>query len=731
MITSQSGGFDGSPQATRRAEALLAALVHDPNSPTQGELLHLGQHIYKLTEQLHRVQNQLARSRCRNAHLCDLAPVGYMCLGADGTIREINITAADMLAEERVSLVGRFLSDFVADEHKAVLEGHLRNCLGASEVQICEVTLEAGDGRDVPVVLRSVSERGEGRTGLVCRTVLIDVARRKQAEQALLQSRRMLHTVLNSIPVRVFWKDRDLKYLGCNQAFAAGAGLQSPEQIVGMVDTQMPWAEQAARYNADDREVMRTGRAKTVFEEPQTTPTGEQIRLLTTKSPMRDPDGRIVGLVGTYEQITERKRAQETLRDPDKGYLEGALVDMTDRKRAEEERRKLEVQVQHAQKLESLGVLAGGIAHDFNNLLVAILGNADLALMDMPPGAAERQSIEEIKKAAKRASELTNQMLAYSGKGQFVIAVVDVNDLVREMGHLLEVSISKKAILTYDLADSLPSIEADASQIRQVVMNLITNASDAVSDASGIISIHTSLIHADSAFLADTYLGKDLPEELYVCLEVSDTGCGMDAEARAKLFDPFFTTKFSGRGLGLAAVLGIIRGHGGAIKVTSAPGEGTVFQILLPVAAADVEHPAVVDRADRIAAVKGATVLVVDDEQSVRNVARLMLTRSGYDVLTAVDGRQAVGMYKRHAEDIDVVLLDMTMPHMGGKEAFRQIREIRPDAKIILCSGYSEQDARGRFGATGLAGFLQKPYELDKLTRILNTVIEAPAVKGH
>jgi len=254
--------------------------------------------------------------------------------------------------------------------------------------------------------------------------------------------------------------------------------------------------------------------------------------------------------------------------------------DITERKLAEEERQRLQAQLQQIQKLESLGVLAGGVAHDFNNLLTAILGNAELALMDLTPYSPARPSLEEIRKAAQRASELSGQMLAYSGRGRFVVGPVNLSDLVREVGELLKVSISKKALLQYDLATDLPPIIADAGQLRQVVMNLVTNASEALGDQEGTITLCTRVVDVDRGYLAQAYVDEKLPAGRYVSLEVADTGCGMDEATRARIFEPFFSTKFTGRGLGLPAVLGIVRGHKGAIKVESAPGKGARFTVI-------------------------------------------------------------------------------------------------------------------------------------------------------
>jgi len=405
--------------------------------------------------------------------------------------------------------------------------------------------------------------------------------------------------------------------------------------------------------------------------------------------------------------------------------------DITGRKRAEEERLGLQRQVQHAQKLESLGVLAGGIAHDFNNLLMGILGNADLALNELSPMSPARRNLEEIEKASRRAAELAKQMLAYSGKGRFVVEPIDANELVEEMAHLLEVSISKKAVLKYNFAENLPTFDGDVTQIRQVVMNLITNASEAIGDRSSVIALSTGAMHCDRDYLDDVNevlragLDEPLPEGVYTYFEVADTGCGMDAETIEKIFDPFFTTKFTGRGLGLSAVLGIVRGHQGALKIYSEVGKGTTFKVLFP--ANELPDDGIAIRGRDEAEGKdwrgSGTVLIADDEEVVCAVARQMLERLGFSVLTAPDGREAMKVLREHADEIVCVLLDLTMPHLDGEETFREMRRRHPDVRVILCSGYNEQDATQRFAGKGLAGFIQKPFNMAVLKEKLIDVL--------
>ena len=296
-----------------------------------------------------------------------------------------------------------------------------------------------------------------------------------------------------------------------------------------------------------------------------------------------------------------------------------------------------------------------------------------------------------------------------------MVQAVSLNELVSEMGNLLSVSTSKKAMLSCDFSDDLPSIMADATQVRQVVMNLITNASEAIGDQSGTIGLRTGSVDCDGDYFADAVDDSEphAPGR-YAYVEVSDTGKGMDGETQSRIFDPFFSTKFAGRGLGLAAVLGIVRGHKGALKVSSEVGRGTTFRVLLPAEA--VRHMPVEATPPRAGDFRGGgLILVVDDEESVRALATHILQRAGFEVVTASNGREAVEVYARRQRDVRLVLLDMTMPHMDGEATFRALRELDPEAQIVVSSGYSKQEVAAQFAGKGLAGFVQKPYKTDDL----------------
>jgi PAS domain S-box-containing protein len=525
-----------------------------------------------------------------------------------------------------------------------------------------------------------------------------DITEQKEAEEALRQSEARFRQVVEAspLPIGIALENGGIEYV--NPKFVETFGY-TLEDIPRMEDCyRLIYPDPAYRQLVMEQWQMEAEKAA---QENRTS------KILEVEMTCKDGSKRIMDFFGA--SMGNKNLA--------------ILNDQTERKRAEAERAKLEAQMQEVQKLESLGVLAGGIAHDFNNMLMAILGNADLALLSLPPASPARPNVEEIARASQRAADLCRQMLAYSGKGRFMVARYDLTETVREMVQMLEVSVSKKATLRYSFSEELPPVEADASQLSQVIMNLITNASEALGHESGVISISTGVMECDRAYLSQTLLGDTLPEGRYVFLEVSDTGVGMHAETQRRIFDPFFTTKFTGRGLGLAAVLGIVRGHLGTIRVYSEPGRGTTFRILLPAMAwtPDDRASSTVQSPPRR---RGGTVLLIDDDPSVRLVGSQMLTRLGFQVLTAAQGREGLEIFQEQGSGIDCVILDLTMPEMGGEEVFRELRRLRHDVCVILSSGYDEQEVIQHFTVEGLAGFVQKPYTVAKLQETLNRVLE-------
>ena len=377
------------------------------------------------------------------------------------------------------------------------------------------------------------------------------------------------------------------------------------------------------------------------------------------------------------------------------------------------ERRRGEESLRQTQKLESLGVLAGGIAHDFNNLLSAMLGNLNLAQMKLTPGSASGPYLENMEGTIRKAAELTRQMLAYSGRGHFVVEPLDLSRLVAEITHLLTVSISKRVRLEYDLAPGLPAIEADSAQLQQVVMNLVTNASEAIGETEGVIQIATSLSDFGEQEIETVLPGQGLVPGPYVTLRVTDTGCGMEPEVQARIFDPFFSTKGSGRGLGLSAMLGIVRGHRAGLEIHSDAGLGSVFQIHFRASQAKVVSSAGPEAEARKGGYHGK-VLLVDDEADLRFSFGSMLQHLGFQVVAARDGVEALERFQKG--EFALVFMDLTMPRMDGKEAFLQMKARDSEVKVILASGYSEGEAIDSLHGLRPTGFIQKPFDLQALT---------------
>jgi len=430
--------------------------------------------------------------------------------------------------------------------------------------------------------------------------------------------------------------------------------------------------------------------------------------------------GRVVGVVSA-QSYTPGRYGQHDLEllEALASHCSGALQ----RVWAEEDRKRMEGQILQAQKLESLGILAGGIAHDFNNLLMGILGNAELARDELSTSSPALVHLREIETASRRAAELCRQMLAYSGKGKFVIERIDLGNLIREMAHLLEVSISKKIVLKYRFTESLPVFKGDATQIRQIIMNLIVNSAEAIGDRSGVIAVSTGAMAATAGELETFQLGEPLPPGLYVYLEVSDTGCGMDEATRIRIFDPFFTTKFMGRGLGLAAVQGIVRGHLGGIRIVSELGRGTAFRVIFPCQGLpDLDEGAV--RITQHSWRGSGTVLLVDDEETVRAVGQQMLLKAGFETRTAGNGREAVEILRQSPGGYCCIILDLTMPVMDGLEALSAIREIDPMIPVLISSGYDEKEMGDRVETKSIAGFIPKPYSFEILLGKLRAALK-------
>ena len=697
-----------------------------------------------------RAEKELQKSRERYRIIFENLQDVYYEAGMDGTILEVSPSVEKFSLYKRKEVIGKSLYDIYADPKKR--DEFVELILDKGMVNDYEINLKDKDGSQRPFSINTLLMRDSQGAPAKLIGSMHDISERKKVEKALQESEARYRTLLGAIPDPVVVYNPEGKVTYVNDAFPRIYGW-SKEELMGNRIDFVPPEETEATQKAWGRS-LENG---TVFlETKRLNKKGELLDIQVRTAILRDQEGIHVLSIVIHHDITALKQAEMALRkahDDLELRVEERTVELAkaneelydkiaESKQAQEEKLAIERQMLHAQKLESLGVLAGGIAHDFNNILAAILGNADMALYELSPKSPARDNLQAIVKASKRAAELIKQMLAYSGKGRFVIEPIDAGKIIREMTHLLEVSITKNAVINYNLFENLPTFDGDVTQIRQVIMNLITNASEALGDNSGVITLSTGVIDCDRAYLDNVHevlrasLNEPLPEGVYNYIEVTDTGCGMDAETIDKVFDPFFTTKFTGRGLGMSAVLGIVRGHKGALKIFSEVDKGTTFTILFPANELSDNCHAVRrnDKTEEKDWRGGGTVLIADDEETVCAVGKQMLDRMGFRVLTAPDGHEALEMFRKHANEIVCVLLDLTMPHMDGVDAFRAMRRLHPGVTVILCSGYNEQDATQRFAGKGLAGFIQKPYDMavlrEKLKKVLRNRCAAPGRKG-
>ncbi len=611
----------------------------------------------------------------------------------EGHLRLVNPKTCEVSGYSREELLGAPLLALVeADDRAGVAERMRRLLLGEPSAGPLEFRLVRKDGAVRWLEGPGVPISWEGRPALLA--LLSDVTERKRADEALRESERLMEKIANATPHVVYIYDLDkARHVFVNRHVEEAWGY-TPEEFCSL-------SPQGLRALFDAEDVARLADAKTRWagvrdgqvlehEVRLRHPSG-YLRWFSCRDAIfrRSADGSVKQILGTALDVTEGKRHDEALLE--------------------------------RQRLEGLGVLAGGLAHDFNNLLVAILGNAELALRELPAVSGVRGRLGQISVAARRAAELTSQLLAYAGQGGQAPEPMDLSEVVRSMSMLLDAAVAKKATLRYELSPGLPPVEGNPSQVRQVVTNMVINASEALGEGPGTITVRTGHVDADRRLLDGLRLGAGLAEGRYACLEIKDTGCGMDATTMGRAFDPLFSTKSTGRGFGLVAVQGIVRSHEGAFGIESTPGHGSTFSVLFPTIAveglrAQTDNPGALE--------EKATVLVVDDEPSVLEVAADLLAAAGYEVLTAGSGHEALAVFRSRPEEVDAVLLDLLMPEMRGDEVVRELRALRSDVPILLSSGYDEAEVRARLAGMSVDGFIHKPYEFRDLADAVGRALD-------
>ena len=657
------------------------------------------------------------------------APIACHEINVSGQIVFVNYAECQLLGLPPNQILGRPVWDFVAPEEVATSREAVRQKMaGERKLLPFERDYICPDGERLVLEIHETHIREDARI-VGMRSFLIDITQRKRTELALQENEKLYRHLVEHASDIIYRVDIHGRFRIFNPLASKLLGY-TPADLIGRPYLDLIRPDFQARTRRFYREQLTRRLSHTYLEFPALAKDGSEVWFGQNVEIVEEA-GRVVGFQAIARDVTSQFRSREVLESA-RDELEQSVKERTaeleaannllrsemmERQKEEAARRHLEAHMQHTQRLESLGVLAGGIAHDFNNILAVIMGFASLALPHIPETSGARSSIERVISASKSAAQLTQQMLAYSGRGKFMIVPVNLNHLIEDVARLIRALISKKACLQLHLASDVPAIEGDVAQLQQLLINLLTNASDALGDLPGTIRLSTGTQFVGEGELISALPDRTLAGGVYVFVEVVDTGCGMDQDTIAKMFDPFFTTKFTGRGLGLAAVHGIVRGHNGSLQVQSEPGVGTVFRVLFPAVQRIVEDKRSPDEVvDDSGHIEGA-VLVVDDEPAVRALACEILQGAGVRVLCAVDGLDALRQFKAHSAEISTVLLDLTMPGLDGGEVFQRLAQINSQVKVILCSGYDEQDVNSKCGPILPAGFLRKPFTSSELIR--------------
>lgn len=663
---------------------------------SDGQPRHVTAVVHDVTAR-HEAQAALRRSEELFRTLTDLVPEIVWIAGPDGEVEFYNRRWEEFSGVPRESGAGWGWHPVVHPDDQALTEAAWRRAVQTGVPYEIEHRVRRANGSWCWLLSRALPLRDEQGRIVKWFGTAADIDRQKRAEAALRESHRQLEEAQQIARVGSWRYDP-----------ATGSVERSAEvlRIMGVPGAPGTLSDLLSRVAPADAEAVASAIQRAVTS-------GEPLAI---RHRLVRPDGAV-------RIVDRRARCVDTDEGP---RLVGTVQDVTDAVRAEEERRALEAQVQRAQRVESMTVLAGGVAHDFNNLLVAVLGHADLALWDLPRDSPARGSLEEIRKAGERARELARKMLAFSGRGRFIVAPADLSRVVRSREKELRGLLPPDATLELALADDLPPVPIDASQLHQLLSELVTNASEALEPGQRRVTIRTALLDAPPPELAR---GPDAdvlpPGARVVALEVADTGSGMPPELCARAFDPFVSTKFAGRGLGLSAVLGIARGHGGAVTLDSGAGRGTRARVLFPVPQDEVREPTPPPAPSGPS--EAVKVLVVDDDKAVREVLKVGLTRKGFQVLLAANGREGLECLRSNLDSVGVVLLDVVMPVMDGESAFREMHRLRPDLPVLLMSGYSDREAIARLTQEGIAGFVPKPFEFAHLVVRLREVARVPA----
>jgi PAS domain S-box-containing protein len=682
-----------------RSAVRRAAIVEKEVQARTTELRHTQAQLEEDIQRREEAENLLRASQQQLKGLMENSPNAIFVKDPEGRYLSVNRRYAELHARQREDFLGHSDFDVFPPETAARMRMSDARVISTGQPVELEDTFAIGGTTHTSIVHKFPIIDEEGRVHGLC-GIATEISERKRAEAEIRENRRQLEAILGQLPGMAFRMIHDggLTPVYISRGALGLTGHSARDFLEKVVSLQ-------EIIHSEDRETARNA-------------IGDAVK----KRRSYEIEYRIVDRTGRVKWVLDRGQGVYN----EEGrllFIEGLAIDITQRKDAESEKLIVERRLLEGQKLESIGVLAGGIAHDFNNLLTGIMGNANLAGLDLPKNSPVHQNLKHIENASQRAAELCQQMLAYAGKGRFIIQRIELGPLVDSTVPLLRASISKRATLRFQLQPDLPPIMADATQMRQIVMNLVINASEALGEQDGIISLSTSLIRPIPGFFEDSVLAPPEQAGDFVQLEVADTGNGMTSETIAKIFDPFFTTKFAGRGLGLAAVQGIIRSHRGGLKLRSNPGRGSTFTLYLPAASPAPADPAPSRRATATPWKQQGRALIIDDEDHVLKVTAGLLQACGMQTELARDGYEGIDLFRAHPNEFDLVFLDMTMPRLSGEETLQLLREIRPDVRVLFMSGYNRREVVSSLSNAGEIGFIQKPFTLDSLREQIQAML--------
>lgn len=692
VLKGEEASYEGLYRPATSSAEICASLRTAPLFDQHGRVRG-GIGIFEDITDRKRAEEALRESEERYRSVFSNAAIGIDLVDAKGCFVQVNDSLAQMLAYSADELLNMTIFDVTEPEDIEISKmNHDKMLRGLTDSYRFEKRYIRKDGGVMWADVSASTIRGPDGVHIATIGLIADITERKRAEESLRESESKYKALVENIPMKIFIKDRDSVYVSCNENYARDVGITA-NQCTGKTDYEFFPRELADQYRADDERIMEKGQTEDLEEKYIQ---GEQeVWVHTIKTPIRKEDGTVVGILGIFWDVTERKEA-------------------------EQERTNLQAQLSQAQKMEAIGTLAGGIAHDFNNILQVALGYSEVVLADEQLPGRFRADLQKIYESSRRGADLVKRLLTFSSKTEINLQPLNLNHRMKEMQKMIRRTIPRMIDIQIVPGENLAKVHADPTQIDQILMNLAVNARDAMPEGGKLI-LESANIILDEEYLR---INVEATPGQYVQLTVTDTGLGMDSETLTHIFEPFYTTKGAGEGtgLGLAMVHGIVKQHGGHITCHSEPGHGTTFRIYFPAEVADEEA----EQAKVMPMPRGGseTILLVDDEEYIRELGSRILQKAGYKVIMASNGREALDVYRTKRDQVELVVLDLIMPEMGGGQCLEGLLSLDPSVRVVIASGYSANGLTKDALLAGAKGFVNKPYNIRQMMATIREVLE-------